>query len=211
MKTSIIFYILICFMIITKNPLLAQSAEQPDFRYDTGAKINEMSLTQGGTMVVATNNGLVGIKPGSNQLLFNFTEYGRVKPEELTYVPNAPYVIVYQGGFANLSSKKSVIDYISGKVLFNTESNGWKIAYSCEVKMPQNKLVVTGQRRADEKYATAVAVYDLNSGKEDYRFNLGEPGKVSVGAGMQPSGSVLLLKDYLIVPTTKGLLAKKAQ
>lgn len=198
-------------MFVTENPIIAQKAEQPDFRYDTGAKINEMTLTQGGTMVVATNNGLVGIKPGSNQLLFNFTEYGRVKPEELTFVPNAPYVIVAQGGFANLTAKKSVIDYMSGQVLFNTESNGWKIAYSCDVKMPQNKLVVIGQRRSEEKYATAVAVYDLNTGKEDYRFNLGDPGKVTMGAGMQPSGSVLLMKDYLIVPTTKGLLAKKAQ
>ncbi|WP_347374137.1 PQQ-binding-like beta-propeller repeat protein [Aequorivita sp. Q41] len=211
MKTSILFYALLCCMFIVENPVFSQKAEQPDFRYDTGAKINEMSLTQGGTMVVATNNGLVGIKPGSNQLLFNFTEYGRVKPEELTFVPNAPYVIVAQGGFANLTAKKTVIDYISGKVLFNTETNGWKIAYSCEVKMPQNKLVVTGQRRANEKYATAVAVYDLNTGTEDYRFNLGDPGKVTVGAGMQPCGSVLLLKDYLIVPTTKGLVAKKAQ
>lgn len=211
MKTSRKCYMLYAILFLTLNTGIAQRAEQPDFRYDTGAKINDMILTQGGTMVVATNNGLVGIKPGSNQLLFNFTEYGRVKPEELTFVPNAPYVVVAQGGFANLTAKKSVIDYMSGQVLFNTESNGWKIAYSCEVKMPQNKLVVTGQRRADEKYATAVAVYDLNSGKEDYRFNLGEPGKVSVGAGMQPSGSVLLLKDYLIVPTTKGLLAKKAQ
>ena len=211
MKTSRKFYMLYAILFLTLNTGIAQRAEQPDFRYDTGAKINDMILTQGGTMVVATNNGLVGIKPGSNQLLFNFTEYGRVKPEELTFVPNAPYVVVAQGGFANLTAKKSVIDYMSGQVLFNTESNGWKVAYSCEVKMPQNKLVVTGQRRSDEKYATAVAVYDLNSGKEDYRFNLGEPGKVSVGAGMQPSGSVLLLKDYLIVPTTKGLLAKKAQ
>ncbi|MCG2431431.1 PQQ-binding-like beta-propeller repeat protein [Aequorivita xiaoshiensis] len=211
MKTSRKCYMLYAILFLTLNTGIAQRAEQPDFRYDTGAKINDMILTQGGTMVVATNNGLVGIKPGSNQLLFNFTEYGRVKPEELTFVPNAPYVIVAQGGFANLTAKKSVIDYMSGQVLFNTESNGWKVAYSCEVKMPQNKLVVTGQRRSDEKYATAVAVYDLNSGKEDYRFNLGEPGKVSVGAGMQPSGSVLLLKDYLIVPTTKGLLAKKAQ
>lgn len=211
MKTSRKCYMLYAILFLTLNTGIAQRAEQPDFRYDTGAKINDMKLTQGGTMVVATNNGLVGIKPGSNQLLFNFTEYGRVKPEELTFVPNAPYVVVAQGGFANLTAKKSVIDYMSGQVLFNTESNGWKVAYSCEVKMPQNKLVVTGQRRSDEKYATAVAVYDLNSGKEDYRFNLGEPGKVSVGAGMQPSGSVLLLKDYLIVPTTKGLLAKKAQ
>lgn len=191
--------------------MLAQKAEQPDFHYDTGAKINEMSLTQGGTMVVATNDGLVGIKPGSNELLFNFTDYGRVKPEELTFVPNAPYVIVAQGGFANLTAKKSVIDYMSGQVLFNTESNGWKIAYSCDVMMPQNKLVVTGQRRSEEKYATAVAVYDLNTGKEDYKFYLGNPGKVTVGAGMQPSGRPLLLKDHLIIPTTKGLLAKKAQ
>jgi hypothetical protein len=190
--------------------MVGQKAEAPDYRYDTGANINEMKLTQGGTMVVATNDGLVGIKPGTNQLLFNFTEYGRVKPEELTFVPNAPYVIVAQGGFAGISGKKTVIDYISGKMLFNTESNGWKIAYSCDVKMPQNKLVVTGQRRSEEKYATAVAVYDLNTGKEDYRFNLGDPGKVTMGAGMQPSGSVLLLKDYLIVPTTKGLLAKQA-
>lgn len=196
---------------LTINPMLGQKAEQPDFRYDTGSKINEMTLTQGGTMVVATNSGLVGIKPGSNQLLFNFTEYGRVKPEELTFVQDAPYVIVAQGGFANITAKKTVIDYMSGQVLFNTESNGWKVASSCEVKMPQNKLVVIGQRSSKEQYATAVAVYDLNTGKEDYRFNLGEPGKVTVGAGMQPSGSVLLLKDYLIVPTTKGLVAKKAQ
>ena len=196
---------------LTTNPMLGQKAEQPDFRYDTGSKINEMTLTQGGTMVVATNSGLVGIKPGSNQLLFNFTEYGRVKPEELTFVQDAPYVIVAQGGFANITAKKTVIDYMSGQMLFNTESNGWKAAFNCEVKMPQNKLVVIGQRSSKEKYATAVAVYDLNTGKEDYRFNLGEPGKVTVGAGMQPSGSVLLLKDYLIVPTTKGLVAKKAQ
>lgn len=211
MKTSIFYYTLIGAALFFNTALFAQRAEEPDFRYDTGAKINEMQLTQGGTMVVATNDGLVGIKPGSNQLLFNFTEYGRVKPEELTFVKNAPYVIVSQGGFANLTAKKSVIDYMSGKVLFNTESNGWKLAYTCDVKMPQNKLVVIGQRRAKEKYATAVAVYDLNTGAEDYRFNLGDPGKVSMGGGMQPSGSVLLLKDYLIVPTTKGLIAKKAQ
>ncbi len=191
MKSSTFFFPLLCLIFCVGTNLNAQKAETPDFRYDTGAKINEMSLTQGGTLVVATNDGLVGIKPGSNQLLFNFTEYGRVKPEELTFVPNAPYVIVAQGGFANLTAKKTVIDYISGKTLFNTEGNGWKIAYSCDVKMPQNKLVVTGQRRSEEKYATAVAVYDLNTGKEDYRFNLGDPGKVTMGAGMQPSGSVL--------------------
>lgn len=209
MKLSTTINTLLCVLFIG-SVAMAQKAETPDFRYDTGAKINEMTLTQGGTMVVATNDGLVGIKPGSNDLLFNFTEYGRVKPEELTYVPNAPYVIVAQGGFANLSSKKSVIDYISGKTLFSTEGNGWKTVYSCDVMMPQNKLVVTGQRTSKEGFAAQVAVYDLNTGQEDYKFDMaGKGGTFDPTAVM--TGTPLLLKNSLILPTTKGLYAKKAQ
>ncbi len=211
MKTSIKFYAMACLSLFMTLTINAQKAEEPDFRYDTGAKINEMSLTQGGTMVVATNDGLVGIKPGSNQLLFNFTEYGRVKPEELTFIPNAPYVIVYQGGFANLSSKKTVIDYISGKILFSTESNGWKDVITCTVMMPQNKLVVSGNRTSKEKFAQQVAVYDLNTGKEDYRFDIGEPGRVGIAKTYMVTGTPLLLKNSLVVPTSQGVFNMKAQ
>ena len=66
-------------------------------------------------MVVATNDGLVGIKPGSNNLLFNFTDYGRVKPEELYFVPNAPYVMIGEAGFIPIATKKAVIDYNVGE------------------------------------------------------------------------------------------------
>lgn len=200
------FFISIGIMIAT-----AQRAEEPNFRYDTGAKINEMTLTEGGTMVVATNDGLVGIKPGSSDLLFNFTDYGRVKPEELFFVPQAPYVIVGQTGFANLSTKKAVIDYISGKKLFSTEDNGWKQVMTCDVMMPQNKLVVSGQRTSKEKYALQVAVYDLNTGKEDYRFNLTDPNRVGIAKDFSVTGRPLLLKDHLIIPTAQGLVAKKAK
>lgn len=176
----------------------AQRAEAPDFKYQLGASINEMNLTQGGTLVVATNDGLVGIKPGEQAPIFNFTEYGRVKPEELTFVPNAPYVMVGQTGFAAISTKKAVIDYMSGQVLFTTENNGWKTVGICEVLMPANKLVVSGQRKAKEKYANAVAIYDLNTGKQTnfYTFK----GK-EVAAGVP-----LLLSDGVIIPTNKGLM-----
>jgi len=210
MKLSTTIHTLLCVLFIG-GVAMAQKAEMPDYRYDTGAKINEMTLTQGGTMVVATNDGLVGIKPGSNDLLFNFTEYGRVKPEELTYAPYVPYVIVSQGGFANLSAKKTVIDYMSGKKLFSSEENGWKMASVVEVYMPQNKLVVAGQRTSKEKYAMQVAVYDLNTGAEDYRFNLDKPGRVGIAKDFSVTGRPLLLKDHLIVPTAQGLIAKKAQ
>ena len=103
MKLSTTLKMVLCLQLVVVATVCAQRAEAPDYRYDVGAKINEMTLTQGGTMVVATNDGLVGIKPGSNELLFNFTDYGRVKPEELFYVPGAPYVMVGQKGFASLN------------------------------------------------------------------------------------------------------------
>ncbi|MEP2935919.1 MAG: PQQ-binding-like beta-propeller repeat protein [Gilvibacter sp.] len=184
-------------LLLTTTVAMAQNVDNPDFRYDTGAKINDMTLTQGGTMVVATNDGLVGIKPGSNELLFNFTDYGRVKPEELTFIPNAPYVVVGQTGFGALITKKAVIDYMSGKKLFSTESNGWKMIMTCHVMMPQNKLVVSGQRKAAEKYANAVAIYDLDSGEQESFFTF--KGSETV------SGRPLLLESGLIIPTTKGL------
>ena len=211
MKNLYVKYMALLVLILSGNSLFAQKAETPDFNYSLGAKINEMTLTEGGTLVVATNDGLVGVKPGTNDLLFNFTDYGRVKPEELTYVPMAPYVMVGQVGFANLSTKKAVIDYISGKVLFSTENNGWKTVMSCDVMMPQNKLGVSGQRKAKEKYAMQVAVYDLNTGNEDYRFNLDEPGRVGIAKDYSVTGRPLLLEDYLIVPTAQGLVAKKAK
>lgn len=199
-------------MLALTTSLWSQKAATPDYRYDTGANINEMNLTQGGTLVVATNDGLVGIQPGTNALLFNFTEYGRVKPEEVTFVPNAPYAIVAQGGFANLTSKKTVIDYISGNVLFTTEGNGWKQVYGLDVMMPQNKLVVSGQRTAKENYAYDLAVYDLNTGTEDYRFHIVNPDKVMVASSaMTLTGTPLMLKNHLILPTNKGLVARKAQ
>lgn len=186
-------------IILNVAQLTAQKAEQPDQTFDLGAKINETTLTQGGTLVIATNDGLAGIKPGVNAAIFNFTDYGRVKAEELFFVPNAPYVMVDQSGFGGISSKKAVIDYMSGKVLFSTESNGWKTVNSCDVLMPENKLVVSGQRRSKEQYANAVAVYDLNTGNQESYFTMKGSRFVT--------GRPFILEQNILLPTTKELLS----
>lgn len=64
---------------------MAQKAETPDAIYDIGGKINDMILTEVGTLVVASNDGLIGIKPESKELVFNFMDYGRVKPERASF------------------------------------------------------------------------------------------------------------------------------
>jgi hypothetical protein len=190
--------IAIVVLFVSATSLFAQKAEAPDQSYDLGAKINEMTITEGGTVVVATNDGLVGIKPGQDGLLFNFTDYGRVKPEELNFIPRAPYVVVGQTGFGGLQTKSAVIDYMSGKVLFSTEKNGWKAIGMSQVLMPANKLIVSGQRKAVDKYAQAVAIYDLNSGEQISYY--------SFKGSKQAMGVPLVLSDGVIIPTTKGLM-----
>ncbi|MEZ4795718.1 MAG: PQQ-binding-like beta-propeller repeat protein [Flavobacteriaceae bacterium] len=201
--------------LISTNLLNAQKAETPNQNYDLGSKINEMTLTVGGILVVATNDGLVGIKPTESQPVFTFNNFGKLKPEETDFIPNSPYIVVSQGatsGLAGLAkTKRAVIDYVQGKVIFNSENDNWNQIYTCNVMLPQNKLVVSGiQKEGDkfEKMTPKVAVYDLNSSKLDYSFFLDKPGRVGIGKDFSVTGTPLLLKNTLIIPTAQGLIAK---
>lgn len=188
--------IMVLLLFTSFSKLSAQKAQAPNFTYNFDGKIDFMKLTDSGVLVVANGDGFAGIKPGQDKLHFNFSDYGKVKQEELEFIPLSPYVVVSQGGI--LTSKKSVFDFVAGKKLFATEDNGWKMTYTCNILLPQNKLVVSGQRKAAEKYAMGVAVYDLVTGKEEKLFIL-------KGATVI-TGKPLMVGSGLIVPTSKSLM-----
>ena len=188
---------LIVFLLASSLMLNAQKAEMPDFNYDLGGKIEKMTLTSSGVLLITHGKGLAGIKPGDDQLIFNFDDYGKVKEEEILIVPNSPYVMVGQAGFGGISAKQSVIDVVSGKRLFDTKANGWKAAGRPTLLLPENKLIVSGQRTAKEKYTQAVGIYDLATGNEDKLFKL----KGTNTLTGQPS----IIDGGVILPTFKGL------
>lgn len=202
MKKFILLPMLFCCLFVW-----AQKTDKPDIVYDIGGKINFMTLTDPGVLVVASNAGLAGILPHADKPHFVFQEYGKVKAEEIDFVPRSPYLVVSQGGL--LSSKKSVIDIISGKTLFATEDNGWKTIAELQIFLPQNKLVVVGNRGNKEKNVLAVGVYDLENGQQDLMTSL-DPnvGKVRTGNAIPlSSGQPFLTSKYILVPTTKKLMA----
>lgn len=195
--------------------IMAQKSETPNTVYDLGAKINEMTLTVGGILVVATDDGLTGIRPTQKEPVFTFNTFGKLKPEETDFIPNSPYIVVSQGAdskFAGLTkTKRAVIDYMRGDVIFNSENDNWNQIYTCNIILPENKLVISGiQKEGDkfEKITPKVAVYDLSSRKLDYSFFLDKPGRVGVARDFSVTGTPLLMKDFLIVPTAQGLIAK---
>ncbi|WEK35616.1 MAG: cadherin repeat domain-containing protein [Candidatus Pseudobacter hemicellulosilyticus] len=189
-------------LVLLATALLAQ---QPEHTYQLGGKIESMTLTESGVLIVVGGGGLAGIKAGEQQPHFNFTEYGKVKEEELEYVPASPYLIVNQGGM--FSQKKTVIDYVAGRQLFATEENGWKILTGLHVLLPQNKLVVYGTRSQKAGGASAVGLYDLESGKEEKVFALNDPKRVGLASAIPiASGKPLIVGTNLLVPTSKNTL-----
>lgn len=212
-KLNSIALLLVGFLIV--NLSTAQKAEAPEYTYDLGATINEMTLTIGGILIAATNDGLVGIDPKQSAPVFIFNNFGKLKPEETDFIPASPYIVVSQGAdskFAGLTkTKRAVINYITGKVIFNSETDNWNQIYTCNVVLPQNKLIVSGiQKEGDkfEKITPKVAVYDLGTQKLDYSFFLDKPGRVGMARDFSVTGVPLLLKSMLIIPTAQGLLAK---
>ena len=206
--------ILMLALLWSATSVIAQKAETPNGTYDLGASINEMTLTQGGILVVATNDGLAGIDPKKNTLVFTFNNFGKLKPEETDFIPNSPYIVVSQGadsGFSGLSkTKRAVIDYVTGKVLFNSETDNWKQIYTCNVALPQNKVIVSGLQKSDQKFESQVpkvAVYDLVSGKQDYSFFLDKPGRVGIAKDFSVTGTPLLLKNSILIPTAQGIIS----
>ncbi|AJR02339.1 hypothetical protein AW14_00455 [Siansivirga zeaxanthinifaciens CC-SAMT-1] len=207
--------ILVLAIIFLSNITFAQKAEQPETTYDLGSKINEMTLTVGGILVVATNDGLVGIDPKVKTPVFTFNNFGKLSPEETDFVPESPYIIVSQGvgsKFAGIAkTKRAVINYITGKVIFNSDNDNWNQIYTCNVVLPQNKLIVSGIQKVGDKFekmTPKVAVYDLSTQKMDYSFFLDKPGRVGVAKDFSVTGVPLLLKNMVIIPTAQGLLAK---
>lgn len=196
---NLIFGVVILFQTSFTN------AQSPEYTYKVDGKINFMRLTDAGILLIAHGNGFAGIKPGSDKLMFNFKDYGSVKEEELDFVPASPYVVIAQGGFANLSSKKVVFDYVAGKQLFETKENGWKDAFSTQVFLPQNKLVVSGVRTSKEKFAPAIGIYDMETGKEEKIIYLIEPGKVTMGT-VSVTGSIFMKANKIYIPTSKELM-----
>ncbi len=175
----------------------AQKADTPDYNYDVGGKIEKMTVTSSGVLLITHSKGLAGIKPGKEGLVFNFDDYGKVKEEEISIIPQSPYVMVGQAGFGGISAKQSVIDVVSGKRVFDTKANGWKAAGRPTLLLPENKLIVSGQRTAKEKYAQAVGIYNMETGAEEKRFNL--------KGGNSLTGRPSIIDGGVILPTYKGV------
>lgn len=196
---------------------MAQKAESPDNSYEIDGKIDFMTLTDAGPLLVGHGKGLMGIDPDHDQPVFDFRDYGRIEEDELDIIPLTPYVIVDRGnaereGLRSIVSdfssktKKAVIDIISGKTLFASEESGWQLMAHARIFLPDNKLVVVGNRGVKEDNLLAAGIYDLETGEQEGFVNLDPKSDRQIRSRPESSGEPFLVGDKLYVPTTKNVI-----
>jgi hypothetical protein len=195
---------------LTYGQNLRAQNTQADLKVNISSKVNSLQLTDAGTVILSTNDGLVGVYHENSEPVFEFTEYGKIKEDAYYMVPNSPYMMVADGGFAAMKQKKAVLNYFTGKVIFESKDQNWGQVFTETVAIPQNKLIISGfQKTGDmaENVTPKVAVYDLETGEEDFSFFLVEPGKVTMRAFMV-TGDVVMLDNKILIPTSQGVIAK---
>lgn len=183
---------------------------QADLQIAVSANVNAMELTDAGVVILNTNDGLVGVFHENTKPVFEFNTYGKLKEEEYYKMPNSPYMIISKGGFAGFSSKKAILNYFNGKVIFESTQDNWKQVYTETVLLPENKLVISGLQKTGgmaENNTPKIAVYDLESGELDFSFYLFKPGK-TVSGDFSVTGDSKIWNNMILIPTSKGLYAK---
>lgn len=207
MKSQSIFTVLVAMLAF----FIADAQKTtPDVSIEVGSAVNSLQLTDAGTVVLNTNDGLVGVFHESDKPVFQFTEYGKLKEEEYYMMPNSPYMVISKGGFAGFSSKKAVLNYFTGLVVFESTRDDWKQVYTETILLPDNKLVISGLQKSGslaENNTPKIAVYDLETGKLDFSFFMFTPGKV-VSGNFSVTGNASIWNDMILIPTSKGLYAK---
>jgi hypothetical protein len=207
MKTKYYFLFICCVF----AGLVANAQKTPaDLIVNVSSKINSLELTDAGTVLLNTNDGLVGVYYENSEPVFEFTEYGKIKEDSYYLVPNSPYLMIADGGFAGMKQKKAVLNYFTGKVIFESKDQNWGQVFTETVAIPQNKLIISGFQKTGnqaESVTPKVAVYDLETGEEDFSFFLSEPGKVTMKAFMV-TGDAVMWDNKIIIPTSQGVIAK---
>jgi len=182
----------------------------PDYVVNVSSKVNSLELTDAGTVILNTNDGLVGVYHENSEPVFEFTKYGKIDEDAYYLVPNSPYLLISDGGFGGMKQKKAVLNYYDGKVIFESKDQNWGQVFTETIVIPENKLIISGFQKSGDKAENVtpkIAVYDLETGKEDFSFFLVKPGKVTMKAFMV-TGDAVIWDDKILVPTSQGIYAK---
>jgi hypothetical protein len=104
--------------------LLAQAAEvEPDWTLKFDKEINWQSLSEAGYLVIGTDDALHGIDPATGKTVWSLDQFKKMPQDFLEMLPGTQFgAITYKGGMLGMLSTTSIVDMITGKIMWDTSA-----------------------------------------------------------------------------------------
>lgn len=181
------------------TPLWAQTNIQPKYTYTLPNKWETWTLAPGGILLVGHSKGFTAIEAHKNQLLYDYTDLGKIKLNEMDLIEGLPWVVLKNAAMGKMPSYV-VLDYFTGKPIFESQKHDWTAPAGYHVVTDEAKFVIWGANNK-LKSAACIGIYDLGSNKELALIDLKD--KKLTGGGLPMS--MVVEDDRFIMTTTKSV------
>lgn len=189
------------FLLWCCSTVYAQTTINPTYTYILPGKWENWVLAPGGVLLVGNGSGLTAIEANNSQIIYNYNDLGKIKPEEMELIEGYPWVMLHQGGFAAASkSKKALLDYFTGKPLIESSKFGWIAPAGSKVLPEEGKVILWGSHQKSLYY---LGVYDIASEKEIFTVDLKDK---KIAAGVPFFDKIRFVGDFMFVPTLKNMV-----
>ncbi|MEO6820312.1 MAG: PQQ-binding-like beta-propeller repeat protein [Ginsengibacter sp.] len=107
-------------LLIMSTHSIAQNGD--DWKKDFTSKINWYRISDVGTLVVATKDGLFGIDPASGKELWKNDDIENIQESNYSPIEGTPYATLAKAGL--IKSVNNIVDLATGKVVANSKELG---------------------------------------------------------------------------------------
>lgn len=181
-------------------PVYAQNIIQPKYTYNLPNKWEAWTLAPGGILLVGHSKGFTAIEAHNNQFLYDYTELGKIKLNEMDLIEGLPWVMLKNAAIGKMPAYV-LLDYFTGKPVFESQKNDWTGPAGYYFVTDEAKLVMWGANNK-LKSATCIGMYDLGANKEIALIDLKD--KKLTGGGLPVS--MVVEDDRFIMTTTKSVV-----
>ena len=181
-------------------PVWAQNTIQPKYTYTLPNKWEAWTLAPGGILLVGHSKGFTAIEAHNNQLLYDYTELGKIKLNEMDLIEDLPWVMLKNTAVGKMPAFV-LLDYFTGKPVFESQKYDWTGPAGYHFITDEAKLVMWGANNK-LKSTTCIGMYDMGSNKELALIDLKD--KKLTGGGLPTS--MVVEDDRFIMTTTKSVV-----
>lgn len=134
--------------------------KDPNWEKKFPSKINWYRISDAGTLVVATKDGLYGLNPSTGAEIWKNDEIENIQESNYDPIEGTPYVALSKTGL--LKSTNNILDVVTGKVVANSRDLGLTAVTKRIYLLQSNKVIFYGSG----KKGLILMLVDLSTGQK---------------------------------------------